>query len=205
MPASPSGSVTAWIVQLKNGEEAALANVHRRYWPVLVALARERLHGAGRNAADEEDVAQEAFWGFYSSLKAGRLPRLETRHDLFAVLGHIVACKAVNQIQHENGVVRRGAGWARQMATFKDQADDSAPTPLEEALLRDCYRYYLERLPERLRDFAQLYLAGCTHQEISARLGCVKRTSERKIAIILELWRDIAAQACAEEWKKRRS
>jgi len=190
---------------MKNGEEAALVRVHQRYWPALVALAREKLHGARNQAADEEDVAQEAFWGFYSSAKAGRLPRLETRHDLFAVLAHIVACKAVNQIRHENEVERRGAGWARQRAAFNDLEDDSTPTPLEKALLRDCYRHYLNQLPERLRACAELYLAGCTHREIAARLGCVKRTSERKVALILELWRDIAAQVCAEEWVKRRS
>jgi RNA polymerase sigma factor (sigma-70 family) len=179
--------------------------VHRRYWPALVGLARERLHSARTHAADEEDVAQEAFWGFYSSLQAGRLPQLETRHDLLAVLTHIVARKAVNQLKHEKGVARRGSGWRRQSSSLKDLEDDSVPTPLEEALLRDCYRHYLNQLPERLRDFAELYLAGCTHQEIADRLGCVKRTSERKIAIIRRLWRKITAASCAGEWVRQPS
>jgi hypothetical protein len=47
-------------------------------------------------------------------------------------------------------------------------ADDTERTPLEQALLADCYRQYLDVLPERLRAFAESYLAGCTNKETAA-------------------------------------
>src|SRR5439155_14273953 len=59
-----------------------------------------RLHGSP-GPVDEEDVAQEAFWRFYRGMKEGRLPRLANRHDLLALLTHIVACTAINQIERE--------------------------------------------------------------------------------------------------------
>jgi len=189
------GSVTVWIGQLKEGEEAALDRLHDRYWPALVGLARKRLRGVPGRAADEEDVAQQAFWSFYRGLRAGRVPQLENRGDLLALLTHIVACKAVNQIEHEMGVQKRAAGRLQGDSVLNHLAQDDSPTPLEQALLHDCYARYVTALPDKLRDFAELYLAGFTHKEIAARLGCVERTVERKIPLILEKWRKMAGEA----------
>jgi len=202
---SSGGSVSAWIGQLKAGEEAALGKLHARYWPWLVALARKRLQGAAR-AADEEDVAQEAFWDFYRSVQAGRIPRLANRHDLMALFTHLVACRGVNQLRHEFGVRKRGAGQVRDGGLLEDLADGAVPlaagtqqSPAEQALLNDCYRHYVHSLGNGLRDVAELHLAGCTHKEIAARLGCVERTVERKMAIILRKWQEIAVDSLAGE------
>jgi RNA polymerase sigma factor (sigma-70 family) len=206
-----AGSVSAWIEQLKAGDEDALGRLHRRYWPVLVGLARRKLEGAPRRATDEEDVAQQAFWGFYESLRAGRLPQLSNRYDLLALLTHITACQAVNQIKHEVGVQKRGAGRVRGESALdaRDQSGDgqrgleqvaaSAVLPHEEAILNDCYHHYLNGLPDHLRPFAELYLAGCTHQEIAERLDCTKRTVDRKVVLILAKWHRMAAESLSGE------
>jgi DNA-directed RNA polymerase specialized sigma24 family protein len=199
------GSVSAWIDQLKAGDEAALGKLHARYWPVLVGLARRQLHGAPCRAADEEDVAQQAFWDFYQSLKGGRLPQLSHRHHLLALLTHIIACQASNQLKHEFGVQKRGAGRVRGESVLDgpadsgdtprglEQVEDPGLSPQEIALLHESYQRYVGGLPEKLRPFAELYLASLTHQEIADRLGCTERTVDRKIALILAHWREWAA------------
>ena len=196
---------------MKDGDEAALAKLHARYWPLLVSLARKRLHGVPGRASDEEDVAQEAFYSFYRGLRAGRAPRLNNRHDLLALLTHIIACKAANQIKHEFGVQKRGGGRqpdqsdldllvaSGQPAQEDASIEDSIQTPLEQAILNDCYQHYLTKLPERLRDFAELHLAGFTNKEIAERMRCSERTVERKIALILNKWRAMAAESLSED------
>jgi RNA polymerase sigma factor (sigma-70 family) len=199
------GSVTAWIEELKAGDEAALEKLHARYWPYLLKLARRKLGAAPRRVTDEEDVAQQAFWGFYESLRAGRLPRLTNRQQLAAVLGRIIACQALNQIKHELGVQKRGAGRVQGESVFKGPAHsgDAAPrgleqveapglSPEEELLLHDFYEHTLGNLPEHLRSYAELYLAGLTHQEIADRLGCTERTVDRKLALVLAKWHRLA-------------
>jgi RNA polymerase sigma factor (sigma-70 family) len=190
---SSTNSVTVWIGQLKSGEETALAKLHERYRPFLEGLARKRLKGTPTRAADEEDIAQQAFWSFYRGLKAGRIPQLENRGDLLALLTHIVACKVINQIEHEFGTQKRQAGRNQGDSVLNDLAEETDQSPLEQALLHDCYSSYLTALPDKLRDFAELYLAGFTHKEIAGQLGCVERTVERKIALVFERWRQLAA------------
>ena len=191
---SPSGSVSAWIVRLKEGEEAALDQLHSRYWPALVALARTKLKGTPAGFADEEDVAQQAFWAFYRGVKAGRLPRLASRHDFLAVLTHIIACEAVNQVEHDTAQKRGGISGVWRTLDELASIPDGQHTPLEQALINDYYRHYLDNLPEGLQQVAVPYLAGYTHREIAVRLGCVERTVERKIARILAEWREVAAR-----------
>ena len=54
----------------------ALWNV---YFQRLVALARVRLRGTPRRAADEEDVALSAFDSFFRGVERGRFPQLGDR------------------------------------------------------------------------------------------------------------------------------
>jgi DNA-directed RNA polymerase specialized sigma24 family protein len=196
---SSRGSVTLWIEQLKAGEEAALAKLHKRYWPELVRLARKRLRGAPCRASDDEDVAEAALWSFYRGLRAGRVPQLTNRNDLVALLTHLVACKAANQIKHEVGVQKRDAGRTQGDSVLDRLAEAPGPSPLEQALLNDCYDRYVSALPQPLRDIAELHLSGCTHKEIADQIGCVVRTVERKLALISEKWQKIALVSVGSE------
>jgi hypothetical protein len=54
---STDGSVTSWLGQLLGGNPEAARKLWERYFLRLVSLARNRLQGVSRVAADEEDVA----------------------------------------------------------------------------------------------------------------------------------------------------
>src|SRR6185312_13453068 len=63
-PLPLEGSVTYWLAQLRAGVQDAAQPLWERYFQRLVGLARIRLQGAPRRAADEEDVALSAFGSF---------------------------------------------------------------------------------------------------------------------------------------------
>ncbi len=195
----PSGSITAWICQLQSQEEVALARLHQRLWPLLVGRARRQLKHAPIRFANEEDVAQEAFWAFCAKLKAGQVPRLSNRHDLLAFLTHVVACKACNLIEHELGTKKRGAGRVQDeakldtagkgsMARVLEQFEGKEADPLENVLLDDCYQHFVAALGEELRQFAELHLLGSTNKEIATTMDCDERTVARKLALIRAKW-----------------
>ena len=61
---SPRNTVTLWIDQLKAGDAQAAQRLWETYFQRMVELARRKLEGAKKGAADEEDVALSAFKSF---------------------------------------------------------------------------------------------------------------------------------------------
>src|SRR4051794_24633865 len=73
---SSTGSVTHWLDHLQAGDPTAAEKLWDSYFQRLVALARARLQGVPRSAADEEDVALSAFDSFCRGAQRGRFPQL---------------------------------------------------------------------------------------------------------------------------------
>jgi len=156
-----------------------------------------------RRAADEEDVALSAFDSFCRGATEGRFPELADRDNLWQLLVTITARKAVQLRRHERRQ-KRGGGHVRGDSAFclgtdvpADQADikqviGNAPTPEFAAQTAEEYQLLLGRLKEpSLRSIALWKMEGYSNHEIAARLGCVPRTVERKLAVIRTLWESV--------------
>jgi len=76
MAAAFEGSVTRWIHQLQAGDRAAAQELWNRYFQRLVGLARCKLQGAQRRAADEEDVVLRRLRELFPGSRAGPVPAL---------------------------------------------------------------------------------------------------------------------------------
>jgi DNA-directed RNA polymerase specialized sigma24 family protein len=172
------GSVTGWLDQLKAGDPLAAQRLWERYFRRLVGLARKKLQGARRGAADEEDVALSAFDSFCRGAEQGRFPRLEDRDNLWRLLMLLTARKAWHLARDEGRPKRGGPATpgADTPASGEDepglgQVLSREPTPEFAAQLAEGYQLLLGRLGDReLEAVAVWKLEGYTNAEIAGKL-----------------------------------
>jgi DNA-directed RNA polymerase specialized sigma24 family protein len=189
---SPEGSVTRWLAPLQEGDRAAAQQLWERYFRRLVGLARKKLQGAPRRAADEEDVALSAFDSFCRNAEQGRFPQLADRDSLWRLLVTITTRKAAHQVRDE-GRQKRGGG----NAPLTDAAAESAlaevlsrePSPEFAALMTEAFQRLLRRLGDKeLEKVALLRMEGYTVEEVARQLDYAPRTVKRKQALIRNIW-----------------
>ncbi len=192
-------TVTKWIAQLQAGEREAVANLWHAYSARLVSLARRRLRGVPRAAADEEDVALSAFKSFCLRAEQGRFRQLLDRNDLWQILFLITARKAYKRMVYELSP-KHGAGKVVQ-ASARAPAEDSQagilfadiigrePDAHVAAEIGEAYRLLLAALPDTdLRAVAVWKLEGYSNADIAAKIGRAEVTVERKLRAIRTIW-----------------
>src|SRR5271165_4119963 len=111
MNGGDEGSVTGWLGNLKEGDQAAAQPLWERYFSRLVVVARGKLRKLRRTTADEdeEDAAISAFNSFCAGAAQGKFPQLADRDDLWKLLVVITARKAMAQASRQ-GRQKRGGG-----------------------------------------------------------------------------------------------
>jgi DNA-directed RNA polymerase specialized sigma24 family protein len=193
--------VTLWLSQLAQGDQKAAERIWRRYFEKLVHLARSKLEGLPRRAADEEDVALSAMHSFCRAVAAGRYPRLQDRDDLWKLLVAITSHKAIALCRRERAE-KRGGGHVRggSIVGGSGEADerpgvDAAlgrePTPQLAAIMAETCEALLARLEDgSLQKLALLKLQGYSNGEIAAQFGLTERSVERKLGRIRKIWGD---------------
>jgi DNA-directed RNA polymerase specialized sigma24 family protein len=197
---SSVGSVTCWIRQLGAGDQAACQKLWEGYFHRLVGLARRRLQGAPRAAADEEDVALSAFDSFCRRAQQGRFPQFLDRHDLWQLLVLIAARKASNLAKHERRLKRGGDKGRHVSALPGGDGSEKGSSPFAELIGREpepalaaqvveAYERLLEQLGNAsLRSVAVWKREGYTTEEIAAKLSRSLATVERKLGLIRDAW-----------------
>src|SRR5271166_2466864 len=194
-----SRGVTHWIGQLRAGDPVAAQQLWEGYFRRLVGLARGKLQGLSRRAADEEDVALSAFASFCRGVEGGRFPQLADRDDLWRLLVTITARKALHLARDERSQKRGGA--VRDEAALGDRngsgVENAAldefmgrePTPAFAAQVAEEFQRLLDSLGDAdLRTIALWKMEGYTTEEIAAKLRRAPRTVERKLDLIRRRW-----------------
>ena len=191
---NPGDSVTHWIRSLKEGDREAARRLWERYCHRLVSLGARSAPRREAVAADEEDVALDAFDSFHRGVQAGRFPRLDDRHDLWRILVTITVRKAID-LRAAEGRARRGGPRRRNFSELTPEEMTSIcagePGPELAAQFADEVRRLMEELDDPiLRSVAAWKLEGYNNADVATRLGCSVPTVERKLRRIRVIWED---------------
>ena len=197
---SHEGSVTKLIGRVQQGnDEDAFGELFRRYFPRLVGLARKRLAGIPDPEADEEDAALAAMASFCKRAPAGQFAQLTDRNSLWNLLATMTARKACQQIKRRTRPkrdVRRGGRSIHETAcagdeSLTDELFSREPTPEDAAMFADDWQRLFQLLDDvTLQQVALWTLEGYSTVEIAEKLGRNKRTVERKLDSIREIWNE---------------
>lgn len=195
-------TVTQWIDQLKTGDADAAQRLWESYFQEMVEVARNKLRGAPRAVADEEDVALSAFKSFCLGAQNGRFSQITDRENLWPLLVAITSHKSVDLIRQENRQKRGGSG---KSGTETERKKQAFPVDFEEIIQHQPSPEFTVQLAEELerlldlldktgdsalRQVALAKMEGETTTEIAEQLGCARRTIERKLQLITRLWQE---------------
>lgn len=197
-------SVSDWLDSVQDGSSSAAQKIWSRYVELLVREANQLLNSLPRGMVDGEDVAQEAFAGFFRGIEEGRFPRLDDRHDLWQIL-IVLASRRAADYQRRALAEKRGAGKVRgdsgiravhrDGGTCGDVFDSLEALPLTPESAEELINLIMHSFPElaehNLQHIAMDRAANYTDAEIAQRHGISVRGVERKLHLI----RNILAQA----------
>lgn len=193
--------VTVWYQALQNGDEDAATQLFQHCFPRLLRYARSRLPAHLCRALDEEDVALSAFKSLCRGAQKGALDSVNNRDELWKLLTCITARKGMAHLRHETRQ-KRGGGKTRGESIFIkageeparagiDQVPGNIADPAVLAEFEDGCQSLLNLLnDETLQAIALLRMEGYSVDEISERIGCAKRTVERRLNLIRKTWND---------------
>jgi len=189
--------ISQWLLDLAEGDNDAAQNIWNDYFGKLVSLARRKLGGIPNRDYDEEDVAISAMNSFYQGMAQHRFAHVHNRDDLWKLLVTITVRKATAR-RRSYFAQKRGGGRVRGESIFGHPEDEQGglvhvlgtePTPELAAGVAENCRLMLDQLQdETLRQVALWTLEGYRTEEIAGKLGCVRRTVERKLERIREIW-----------------
>jgi hypothetical protein len=181
--------------RIQTGDATAVRELWAAFYHRLVGLARKKLQGTPRQAADEEDVALCALDSFCRGARAGRFSWLEDRNDLWRILAVLASREASHLVEREHGL-KRGAGRVRHTSALGDGAMESSahfvsrePDPQRSAQTVEEFRHLLHLLPDpHFRLIALCKLEGLSNAAIASSLDTSERTVARKLLVIRALW-----------------
>ena len=133
---------------------------------------------------DAEDAAISTFRVLYQKLKAGDYPDLSDRDEFWRLLLMVAVRKISRRVEYENSLKRSHSGGKIDLDESVIADRNSSEVAIEtQALLSKLNDPNLERV-------VTLKLDGYTNEEIAIAINRTRRTVQRMLDLIRDLWRE---------------
>ena len=200
MEPSNNESFEELLDAMQNGKDDAFTAFFNKYYDPLVQFAKTKLGSFPLRAFDEHDVAQSAMKSLFKSLRENRY-EAQNSIELWQILITITKNKLLDRRRRQQAQ-KRGGGNVRGESIWAQAGEDSGlhaqkdtrqnMTPDAQVELLETTDLLFQRLEDdKTREVARLLLAGYRINDIAEELNCVRRTVERKIVHIRELWSEV--------------
>jgi len=200
MEPSDNESFEKLLDAMQSGEDRAFTAFFNRHYDQLVQFAKKKLGSFPLRTFDEHDVAQSAMKSLFKSLRKNRL-EAQNSIELWQILISITKNKLIDRRRRQHAQ-KRGSGMVRGDSIWTQAGDDNLfyeqqdtkqnMTPDAQVELLETTDLLFQRLEDdKTREVARLLLEGYRINDIAEKLNCVRRTIERKIVHIRELWGEV--------------
>ena len=185
---SPDSEFVDLLARLRDQDQAAAAEIFRRYAHQLVKLTSRRIVRQMRRKVDPEDLVQSAFRSFFRRVPADAF-EFRDWESLWSLLATITLRKCDRRVRH---YLTRRRNMNREAAISGEDAEGlietlgREPTPLEAVMFGDLVAQLLEGLDERGRTITELVLQGFSAADIAPQVGLTKRSVYRQMERIRE-------------------
>lgn len=167
----------------QQGEEAAFAEIFRRFADRLVRLARSRISERLAARIEAEDVVQSVFRTFFAHAREAEFT-FNAENDLWKLLVAMTLNKLRNKVDWHTAA-KRDVGAEQPLETPTDDRpnafdlDGETPSPAAVVAFLDLLEHFLSRLRPQERRILELRMQDFTQDEIARQVGCTERTVRR--------------------------
>ncbi|TWU28948.1 ECF-type sigma factor [Novipirellula artificiosorum] len=187
-----SDNVNRCLRAVEEGDQSATTELWEYVYPRLLAYARQKLPSHLRRVLDEEDVALSAFKSFCAGATRGSLGEITGEDELWKLLFCISSRKARSYVR-EQSRQKRGGGKVSGESVFGDisnrgleQVPDSRGTLAQ--FSADCQHLMDSLEDDILQTIALLRIEGYSVDEIATRIEFSRRSVERRLNLIRQIW-----------------
>ena len=190
-----TSSIYRWMMAARVGDSAAVGELWHQFSKRMESLARRwlvRMHAPA--VFDEEDVTVSAFESFRRALQKGHYDHLCGRDELWRLLATITIRKAGEYLDAEQ-TIRRG-GKCLIVSLDQSGAGNAAtlpeisPEPEVALMMTEECRRLLDLLGDaELEAVVMWKLEGLTNEEIAYEIGYSRRSVQRMLNRIRDVWR----------------